>query len=304
MADNAAELAFLEAQKEYDPAGDYSHLAEQPEPADGDGDDDEYDPASAFSSTANDQPPHDGPSPSGQSNSIPPESAANTPSPADGGLKPQPADASAAPAPSKQPRTVGGFVVESEDDEDEVPVAKPKTAGSALLNASANATGIANSPQRSLTHSPNNTLPQPDVPFHSAQDQGAPAGVSSSSLAVNDSAQPVASPAVPNSGTPVPDATKPGAPVTVAAPSGRQSTAPATPTAAALPTHRLPNDTIGILEDRIEEDPRGDIEAWLGLIEEHRRRHKLDDARAVFERFFQVFPTAVSCLMNLYTPAR
>ena len=63
---------------------------------------------------------------------------------------------------------------------------------------------------------------------------------------------------------------------------------------ASLPKARLPQDRVGILEDRIAEDPRGDIEAWLSLIEEHRRRHKHDDARAVFERFLKVFPSSVS----------
>lgn len=57
---------------------------------------------------------------------------------------------------------------------------------------------------------------------------------------------------------------------------------------------RLPHDVAGKLEDRIREDPRGDIDAWLSLVGEHRKRNKLDDARAVYERFFKVFPSAVS----------
>lgn len=61
-----------------------------------------------------------------------------------------------------------------------------------------------------------------------------------------------------------------------------------------LPKARLPHDRVGILEDRIAEDPRGDIDAWLDLISEHQKRNKLDDARSVFDRFFQVFPLAVS----------
>lgn len=61
-----------------------------------------------------------------------------------------------------------------------------------------------------------------------------------------------------------------------------------------LPKARLPHDRIGQFEDRIKEDPKGDVEAWLALIDEHRSRNKLDDARAVYERFFKVFPQAVS----------
>lgn len=69
-----------------------------------------------------------------------------------------------------------------------------------------------------------------------------------------------------------------------------KSTAPV----ASLPKTRLPHDTTGILEDRIKDDPRGDMEGWLALIAEHRQRNKLEDARAVYERFFKVFPQAVS----------
>lgn len=58
---------------------------------------------------------------------------------------------------------------------------------------------------------------------------------------------------------------------------------------------RLPQDLVGQLEDRIAENPRGDVDAWLSLIDEHKRKGKFDDARAVYERFFQVFPQAVGC---------
>ena len=60
------------------------------------------------------------------------------------------------------------------------------------------------------------------------------------------------------------------------------------------PRARLPHDTIGILEDRIKEDPRGDMQAWLHLINEHKKRGKVDDARNVYERFLGIFPSAVS----------
>lgn len=69
----------------------------------------------------------------------------------------------------------------------------------------------------------------------------------------------------------------------------KESTAP-TPS---LPKARLPHDTIGILEDRTKEDPRGDMDAWLSLVGEYRKRGKLDEARNVYERFFAVFPAAV-----------
>ncbi|KAF2685690.1 Suf-domain-containing protein [Lentithecium fluviatile CBS 122367] len=285
MADMDPETAFLEAQdneQEYDPAADYSHLANQPEDDDDDDDDDEeYDPASAFAEVAR--------SPSAQSASMP-ESAANSPPGAtatatataiDGALKPPPADA-AAQSPSKKVRLRGGFVDESSEDE-EGDVSIPQ-ASSALLNAS----GAPESPQRSVTLSPNNTHAQQTMPSSSAHDQAVP-GVSSS-VAVPEISSAASA---PSGGTPVPDATKTAPPSHPNVASARQSDAgPAIPVSASLPKARLPQDRVGLLEDRIADDPRGDIEAWLGLIEEHRRRHKHEEARAVFERFLQVFPSA------------
>ncbi|KAF1946405.1 mRNA 3'-end-processing protein rna-14 [Clathrospora elynae] len=225
MADDA-ERAFLAAQNadEYDPSAGYS----MPDAPTGH----EYDPATTYST------------PSEQSASMPPESAVNSspPPPATDGdvdgdsesaMQPQPEP------PAKRPRTVGGFVDESEDEEE------------------THAPGAAEPLQPSFTDTPNNTLPN-HVQLNSAQ----------ASVAVHEPALSIAS--LPNGSTPVPDATK----------------------HASLPKARLPQDRVGILEDRIAEDARGDIEAWLSLIEEHRRRHKYDDARAVFERFLKVFPSS------------
>lgn len=57
---------------------------------------------------------------------------------------------------------------------------------------------------------------------------------------------------------------------------------------------RLPQDKVGLLEDRISEDPRGDVDAWKALIDEYQKKGKFDEARDVFERFFAVFPACVS----------
>ena len=91
-------------------------------------------------------------------------------------------------------------------------------------------------------------------------------------------------------------------PQTLPAPSAAETNSaaksvPPTPTTSA-PRARLPHDRVGILEDRIKEDPRGDLEAWLSLIEEHRKRAKTDDARNVYERFLAVFPSAVCSLLS------
>ncbi|KAG0134433.1 hypothetical protein HOY82DRAFT_577307 [Tuber indicum] len=61
---------------------------------------------------------------------------------------------------------------------------------------------------------------------------------------------------------------------------------------------RLVKDIAGQLEDRIEEDPKGDIEAWLALIEEQRTKGNMDNVRAVNERFFVVFPAAADQLIS------
>ncbi|KAG0137655.1 hypothetical protein HOY82DRAFT_646841 [Tuber indicum] len=61
---------------------------------------------------------------------------------------------------------------------------------------------------------------------------------------------------------------------------------------AANKTKRLAKDIARQLEDRIAEEPTGDVDAWLALIEEQRKCDKLEDVRAVYERFFGVFPAA------------
>lgn len=89
-----------------------------------------------------------------------------------------------------------------------------------------------------------------------------------------------------------PSATLPAPSAVDTRPSTREKAA--TPISAA-PKARLPHDKIGILEDRIKEDPRGDLDAWQNLINEHKKRGKLEDARNVYERFLVVFPSAVCC---------
>lgn len=57
---------------------------------------------------------------------------------------------------------------------------------------------------------------------------------------------------------------------------------------------RVPVDRVAQLEARIQEDPRGALDAWLALIAEHRSRNAIELARQAYERFFAVFPQAVS----------
>jgi cleavage stimulation factor subunit 3 len=100
--------------------------------------------------------------------------------------------------------------------------------------------------------------------------------------------------------TPLPAATVPSVFESVDTPASQTSAPHSAPqlssVAAPMSKARLPHDIVGLLEDRIQGDPRGDLEAWLSLINEHRKRNKLDDTRAVYERFLKVFPHAVSYL--------
>jgi len=163
----------------------------------------------------------------------------------------------------KHPRTVGGFVVD-EDDEEE-----GETSG---LNGSL---GTTSSPKAAKVA--DNAFSTSELPIEKAtQDAGLAAPVTVSSAVAPPLSTSHRSPLASN-------VSASGTPLNFSA----ESSFP-------LPKTRLPQDRVGILEDRIADDPRGDIDAWLSLISEHRNRNKLDDARAVYERFFKVFPSAVS----------
>ena len=81
---------------------------------------------------------------------------------------------------------------------------------------------------------------------------------------------------------------------------GANSTALPVPSATGILKARLPHDTLGILEDRIKEDEKGDLDTWLNLIAEYKRRNKLDDVRKIYDRFFTIFPQAVSAQFYVY----
>ena len=170
-------------------------------------------------------------------------------------------------ASARKPKTVGGFI--ADDSDEEYDAATPEITTSRQPSAS-------NTPNRAVAPSPlQNSVSQGDL---KTENQNNPTlGVSTSStLSVNPSIGGVtpsvqASSQVLTSAAPVPS----------------------------VPKARLPHDKVGIMEDRIKEDPRGDIDTWLSLIAEHRSRNKLDDARAIYQRFFQIFPQAVSLTGHL-----
>ncbi|EFW20312.1 mRNA 3'-end-processing protein rna14 [Coccidioides posadasii str. Silveira] len=140
--------------------------------------------------------------------------------------------------------------------------------------------------QRSFSQNSNEIV----SPFHVSQQQTV-----SEKTTPHDVSNNLSSTAIPT-GAPVQSdtASKPDE-AALAVPSIAQSTnssIAATPIPTPVSKGRLPHDRVGILEDRIQADPRGDTEAWLELISEHRSRNKLDSARQVYERFFKVFPWA------------
>ncbi|KAH6721494.1 hypothetical protein BKA61DRAFT_159597 [Leptodontidium sp. MPI-SDFR-AT-0119] len=165
---------------------------------------------------------------------------------------------------TRKPKTVGGFI--ADDSDEEYDAATPVQAVGGLQPAATN------SSSRALSPSPlhNSVTPQ-DMPT-TPEDQGdSKASQSSYNLPMNTSVTGATS---------------------VPAPAAQVLTSAAPAQDVSLPKARLPHDRVGILEDRIKEDPRGDLDAWLSLISEHRKRNKLDDARVVYERFFKVFPQA------------
>lgn len=55
----------------------------------------------------------------------------------------------------------------------------------------------------------------------------------------------------------------------------------------------LPQDVVTKLEERIKQDPRAALDAWLELMAELRRRNDIDALRGVYDRFLVVFPQSV-----------
>ncbi|EAL92479.1 mRNA 3'-end-processing protein rna14 [Aspergillus fumigatus] len=300
MAEEDAEKAFFQAQTMNAESVDYKAVEEHGADS---SDSDDYDPSKTlqdqYSSSMTDLKQSENvsssaspePNPTEQ-NSVQPD---HDPSQPDGASYPSqtpPRDESRTSTmvptsgTSVQPktRTIGGFVVEDEDEDDagDADYEPPAVLGVEDMN-----TVATNVPQQSVSGNENEASSTPDVSLDDAAQQSA---------SLNNVSH--------NSYSPAP-AVAPKSDVAVAAgqslynshalQSGNvQDSATATPTPDSPSTSkgRLPHDRVGILEDRIQEDPRGDIPAWLELINEHRSRNRFDSARDVFERFLKVFPFA------------
>ncbi|CAG9991466.1 unnamed protein product [Clonostachys byssicola] len=72
---------------------------------------------------------------------------------------------------------------------------------------------------------------------------------------------------------------------------------PQAPAANELPQPRIPPviaglDPVALLEARIKEDPRGDMDAWQNLMADYKRRNDIEGLRKIYTRFVEVFPQA------------
>jgi len=176
---------------------------------------------------------------------------------------PEDGSRSSSRASNRKRKTVGGFIADDSDEETD-----SSTGSNSLLQPPPSNTKRAPSPLQT-------SVSQQDLQG-TPENRGDSTAISQSSHALSVNPSPAGLPSVQASATQV---------LTSAGTSAQ---------GVSVPKARLPNDRTGILEDKIKEDPRGALDSWLALISEFKNRNKLDEARAVYERFFKVFPQAVS----------
>lgn len=198
-------------------------------------------------------------------------------------------------SPQYQPRIVGGFEVDDDDDDDddavededgspdekdELDVYDPSVGldfDASKLVPAVSLDRTSQSPEQE-----NGITPAP------VQAPGSPTDISSSALPVGaDATAPAQSTTLESSAQPSPPRLNVNGSV-----------------APAVPKPRLAHDTVGILEDRIKEDPRGDTTAYLELIEELKNRNKQDDVRRVYDQYLSIFPLAVGDCFHISLSTR
>lgn len=215
---------------------------------------------------------------------------------------------SAAPNAAEQsakPKTVGGFILEESDDEEDTTPVPSQLNGT--RGAQSGLGAVATSEAQDLTLG---SEPTPDAVAASTAQQNN--GLTGSTTVTASTTAPVPAPvsSIP-SDTLVPTVQVPSAAAdqsSMLSPSVQPSAAPTpihksvegsgapqAPQAAPL-AQRLPHDKVGQLEDRIQDDPKADTDAWMALIAHYKEKDQPDNVRRVYERFLAVFPTAVSQL--------
>ncbi|ODM19252.1 mRNA 3'-end-processing protein rna14 [Aspergillus cristatus] len=291
MAEDDAEKAFFQAQAMNADSVDFEKTVKE-QGADS-SDSDDYDPSKTlqdeYSASQSENVSSNDPSPS---DSNPPQQ--QTPSPSEpnpsqqpGGTVPSETPSRTEPqtpatAPQPKARTIGGFVVEDEDEDEDKGDGDYEPPAVLGVEEDMNTPPV-NMPQQPVSGNVNQSTSTPDVSLQeSATSQNAP-----------NSSYPSVAASTSNNDTPTAAGQNLYGSQALQSDSVQASAAPTpTPESPSASKSRLPHDRVGILEDRIQEDPRGDIPAWLELINEHRSRSRIDGAREVFERFLKVFPFA------------
>ncbi|KIW98509.1 uncharacterized protein Z519_00170 [Cladophialophora bantiana CBS 173.52] len=198
---------------------------------------------------------------------------------------------SSTPAPAQsKPRIVGGFEVDddpedeegTQDGKDEVDVYDPSVGLD--FDVSTPAPTLANQNSSSLNRASQSPEQENGITPVPVQATGSPvdADLSSSTTLPSGASADV------RAATATPSHTAPDLPTQISPPRSLVN-ASVTP---GLPKSRLAHDVVGILEDRIKDDPRGDIDAYLELIDELKSRNKQEDVRRVYEQYLKVFPLA------------
>jgi cleavage stimulation factor subunit 3 len=184
-----------------------------------------------------------------------------------------------------QPRLKGGFVIEDEDEEVEEVEVKDGDVYDSVDEMEVPTTPAAAAPQNFVNSS---EFPQVSIQGGVQASQKTSNVSNGASDVVPSSTAVQNGDALPRDSTATPAQSLPNIQVKIA----QTSSNAGTPTSA-LPKARLAHDIIGILEDRIKEDRRGDMDAWLSLLGELRSRNKKDEVRKVYNDFFGEFPLAV-----------
>jgi cleavage stimulation factor subunit 3 len=286
--------------EEYDPLDPPTFNAE-------DDNDDSYDPAAVVSGNAADDddddeeeyepgfenatPPRETPAQSTTASAQPSQQVSRTPSTA-----PNVAEQ------STQPKTVGGFILEESDDEEDATPAPSQLNGTRGAQSGLGAIATSEAQDLSLGSEP---TPDAVAASFAQQNNGfmgsttvATSTTASFSAPVSSVTSDIPVPAVQVSsasaeqGNVLSPSVQPSAAPTPA-PRPTDGPGPSQATQSAPLAHRLPHDKVGQLEDRIKDDPKADTDAWMTLIDHYKEKDQPENARKVYERFLAVFPSAV-----------
>jgi len=286
--------------EEYDPLDPPTFNAE-------DDNDDSYDPAAPMNGNAADDDDEEEYEPD-FGDEAPNETPAHTNPSATASAQPSQQvsrTSSAAPNVAEQttkPKTVGGFILEESDDEEDATPAPSQLNGTRGAQSGLGAIATSEAQDLSLGSEP---TPDAVAASFAQQNHGL---MGSTPVATSTTASVSAPVSSVTSDIPVPAvqvSTATAEQGNVFSPSVQPSAAP-TPipkpaestgisqtTQSASLAHRLPHDKVGQLEDRIKDDPKADTDAWMTLIAHYKEKDQPDNARKVYERFFAVFPSAV-----------